>query len=298
MLTLCFYAFEAIHRDGVTHLKLIYLPQPLLEPARWEWPKTSRKEKWCISLRLATEVGGPLRRYFEEVVDTGPYAWWDDSEATSNSREFVFSEESKYWLERGPEKVILEHRSEVPPLAEIASIVFPDTRDLIPELDWHRHLKDYQGEIGERPSLQMLRYFAGFLRKRFLKSGELEVFETAGLEWARVSSLFSIEPIYQPNTDPSAIGRSGEVTLNNTAHFVQLESKGILKGVVRAGEKLNELDLNWQQAAMVDELSEDGILERTKLLNEVAEAQGPLKRERTEIDALEELERLGFVIGV
>ncbi|HVK62703.1 MAG TPA: hypothetical protein VM432_14185 [Bdellovibrionales bacterium] len=268
-------------------MKHIFLPKPLLHPEDWDWPRAGRSDCWALPLRIATETGGPLLRYFNSVIETGAFVWWDNPKVSASAlANFVQEDAAQAWLKKNPD--ILKNQVSTPSFSDWAADVLPETRSLMSDIEWHRALKDYAREMGLESefSLSALRYFSGYLRKTGSSASE-----QATLEWSRVQCLFSLEPVVSI-VHP---GKTEGLVLNPATAFIRLHAEGVLRGIARIGEELIEHDLDWQQAAFIDELHEDGIASRAHLLGRVGAKRG-LERARTDEAALSELESLGFII--
>lgn len=141
-------------------------------------------------------------------------------------------------------------------------------------------------------------YLPGYIRQ-FFQSRQFahaqELSELAALDWARFQSLFSPQDERKEKRSLRFEGTETEVLLNPTLQVVQLHhfDPPEMRAVFRHQGELKESILNWQEAALIDELLESGRMRASDLLLAAKKFQNPTEFSKS----LTKLVDYGIVLG-
>jgi hypothetical protein len=251
----------------------LQLPHPLLEPKLWP---TGEAMMSIFSLGL----GGAFiaRRGKTFVV---PETFWS-LEAVSEpslvailrdlrgsdleivSRIELSSEEQEAWRVAGASRFRVDVDLHTPSLHEWSREVFPQAFIEAGEMTWMRELREYEMQLGGGvASLDRLRFWPAFLRSR-----KMVFASAAAVEWAKAQALFS------PQDDTR--GEGTFALMNPTLQVVTAQDR--MLAFWRADGELHSHELDWQQAAIIDELRETPRLPRAALLQELSSREFTLKK--------------------
>lgn len=272
------------------------LPKPLMEPEAW----SAGDEPALFDLRFALTAGGPLEtaiaRRSAVAFTIGPMNRIDQAIVADRARGlrpgatfFATADADPWLLDRlrtgghRLEPLCREMEAKAPSSLDWAHEVFSRSRTSLDDLTWRRLIGDFVKARGEDVrSLDDLRLFPTLSKAKLPGP----VHHDLERDLARALALFS------PQKEASGLG----LIVNPT---VQIVSNEKMTAYFRSESKLRELDVDWQMAALIDELEESPRLGREALLQKVAAetAGGPLPRSREFEDVLDALVREGLVLG-
>lgn len=282
------------------------LPKPLMRPREWTELRTRSDGVVLMDLRLVHFSGGPVLRFARSLIETGELAFFlgpmsaadqaivADSQLDPSLKAPIHaSREADAWVLdvlRGRDHQIktlsADLEATTPTSFTWAAEVFPSSRKEFDDVSWRRFVQDYVDQRGEEVrSLDDLRLLPSVMKRKI----------TAELAVRLQTDLAKALALYSPQDETS----SGTTMLvsNPTLHIV---SDTKMTAFFRMGDELRERELDWQQAAILDELEESPRIERTRLLAHLerghAEDAG-LERLRPFAEALLDLEQIGLVIG-
>lgn len=251
----------------------LQLPHPLLEPTRWPAGEAMMS---IFSLRLggafATRRGHtfvvPETFWSREAMDEPSLvAVLHDlrrSDLEIVSQVELAREEQEAWRKAGASRFRVEPALSAPSLYEWSREVFPQAFIEAGEVMWMRELRDYEKQLdGGVPSMDRLRFWPAFLRSR-----KMAFAGTAAAEWAKAQALFS------PQDD--ARGEGAFALMNPTLQVVTAQDR--MLAFWRADGEFHSRDLNWQQAAIIDELRETPRLPRAILAQEMSSREFALEK--------------------
>ena len=270
-----------------------------------------------LSLEFAAVTGGPLKAYISELLDSGAHVVWQTrlsfySEAAGRRA----LEEARAWLRATPGTLRLNlldgdaANGELARLAEARPVLVTETMttprgplawiaEIAPEFlsavnakgfhlgDW---LEAYELERGAVLNFAWddLRYFAAFLRK----SGHDALAFLFHLEYSRAHVLFSPQ---DEETEAASL-KTDQFMLNPTVQLIQCAEPAprVIALARRIG--LSELELEPAEAALIDELNENGRMSGEALLAGAGRVFGDQAAALQLEDARERLLQNGILI--
>lgn len=247
------------------------LPKPFMQPEKWS-SKRGPGVAALIDLRMMHFSGGALRRFLLSAALEGPIAWYVGR--MSNTDQAILGDAAKrgditkakvysardvnpwlasVFLTAGYDLEMIPSPHEIEPSSYEWSVqVFPRTKNLVDDLTWRRWVHEYvRQRAAEVRCLDDLRMWPAFLKT--IASDQTRTH--LEMELARALVLYS--PHDEEEVD------SGRVALNPTLQIISTEK---MIALYRMGEELKEVELGWQEAAVIDELNEEPMISRAQLL--------------------------------
>jgi hypothetical protein len=276
--------------DNAKHLELT-LPGPLLDPTTWVSAKHQRLDVWVLRFEWLQNVRGPLHNWMMYAIESGPFIWRIAVEEWSRNRlhspllrhpnlQMIWLEELTSPFEpsevSGP--AVMRAPTPGPSLAEWANALFPSFAvslsaanpkvnsaadveairssvgfsNVEADLQLNEMLDRYSSELechGQFP-WTALSYYPVWLRRM----GYLDWAELAARDRLRLEALYSPQ---DEERETLALA-DDELKMNPTLQILQSGRgrEGRIEIFVRSRGQLLERNLDWQEAAILDELAE------------------------------------------
>lgn len=228
------------------------LPRPLLKPS--EWPIGNRFSIFALTW------GGPILERLNRLGEIAIFEKPAGFEArASELTQTVIAER----LQNFKGVTVREESSSAPgpTLLDWARAVFIDTENQLGQFQFRRFLEKFSQSLQpEFATLDTLRLFPGYLKRE--ESIDSSIKELAALELARVTVLFSPQ-----EADQLVMTGRDEIAQNPTLEVIEIRDR--LVAIYRDRNELREVELDWQEAATIDELRENPKTPRNALVQEL-----------------------------
>jgi hypothetical protein len=285
------------------NMKTLQAMSPLMKPEAWPEPDpkgSGTAEGWVLPLDVACVCGGPVKSYMESLLRSQPVTWLFQLDSFLGGAEGVTTlieaqirkEAAMRWLAITPEprrflvsgnpvaceEILREDlgqtgRVSIEPVA-LGAVLLPTgwwfTKEIFcgllasaGELKLRALYNSYLQEFPQADAFpwQGLRFFAGHLRQK----KELEVAHLAALDWGRFEALFSP---HDETHERATLGPE-EISVNPTLQVVRPQGRstsGDIHLIYRHESALQERQIGWKAAALIDEAAENPRLLRREIL--------------------------------
>ena len=261
-------------------------PEPILQPQNWAVPASDQPV--LVSIDFYAVVGGPYRSAVDRWLKNGWPVLWQVTEAMEKSDVLIDAVskavESIQAVALDADALEIETVSRESEWGIWARVFLPETFALLGESKFADLLQRLQSEIPQVAELPWLSlgYLSGFVRQISQKqswdysSSQYQTVtdradylsEKIAVEWGRYQALYS--PMNEESESASLSGT--QMMINPAAQILPLRLQSEVLVIVRRRRPqwgLSEIRLRSLDALLIDELSEQGRMTRTELLQRV-----------------------------